>query len=88
MARRVRVQATAAAETAVGKLSKPQLRRWCSPEMAEATPTTPANNANTTKNPVAAFPMGKYIGEKWAGRSYPLPVESKRRDEQKQVMIK
>jgi hypothetical protein len=25
----------------------------------EAAPTTPASNANITKNPVAAFPIGK-----------------------------
>lgn len=64
----------AAAEAAAGKLSAFQWRRWLRPEMAAATPTTPAIMANVTKNPVAAFPIGKDIGEKCAGRSSPGPV--------------
>lgn len=32
-----------------------------------AIPTTPAIRENITKNPVAMFPTGKYIGNKWAG---------------------
>lgn len=59
MARRVRVQAMAAAVAADGKLSAVQERIWLIPEIAEAAPTTPAINANVTKKPVAAFPMGK-----------------------------
>ena len=68
MARTVRVQAIAAAEAADGKLSGVHKRIWFIPAIAEATPTTPAIKANVTKNPVAAFPMGKYMGEKCAGR--------------------
>lgn len=43
---------------------------------AEETPTTPAIKANTTKNPVAALPIGKYIGEKCAGRLNPVHVKN------------
>lgn len=75
MARRVRVQATVAAAAADGKLSAVQDRIWLIPEMAEAAPTTPAIKANVTKNPVAAFPIGKYMGEKCAGRSKPGPAK-------------
>lgn len=50
---------------------------WLNPERADATPTTPEIKANTTKNPVAAFPIGKYIGEKCAGRLNPGPVKKK-----------
>lgn len=53
-----------AAEAAAGKLSKFQKRTWFNPDITDATPTTPAIKENVTKNPVAAFPMGKYIGEK------------------------
>lgn len=59
MARTVRLQAIVAAEAADGKLSMFQWRMWLSPERTDATPTTPAIKANTTKNPVAAFPIGK-----------------------------
>jgi hypothetical protein len=45
-----------------------------SPEINDPAPTTPAIKANVTKNPVAAFPIGKYIGEKCAGRSNPGPA--------------
>lgn len=68
MASRVSDQAIIAAETAAGMLSRCHDRTWLTPAMAEATPTTPAIKENTTKNPVAAFPIGKYIGEKCAGR--------------------
>lgn len=68
MASRVSDQAMVAAETAAGMLSRCHERTWLRPTMAEAAPTTPAIKANTTKNPVAAFPIGKYIGEKCAGR--------------------
>lgn len=64
MARQVRAQAMVAAEAADGKLSWFQKRTWLNPEMTDATPTTPAIKAKVTKNPVAAFPIGKYIGEK------------------------
>lgn len=74
MARRVRVQAMVAVEAAPGKLSKVHKRIWLIPEMTDATPTTPAIKANVTKYPVAAFPIGKYIGEKCAGKSNPGPV--------------
>ena len=74
MARTVRVQAIAAAAAADGKLSECQARRWLSPTIADATPTTPAIIAYVTKNPVAAFPIGKYMGEKCAGRSNPGPT--------------
>lgn len=74
MARAVRVQAIAATVAADGKLSAVQERRWLSPDIADAAPTTPAIKANMTKNPVAAFPIGKYIGEKCAGRSNPGPT--------------
>lgn len=70
----MRVQAIVAAAAADGKLSYVQERRWLSPEMAEATPTTPAIKANVTKNPVAAFPIGKYMGEKCAGRLKSAPA--------------
>lgn len=74
MARTVRVQAIRAAVAADGKLSAFQLRRWFNPDNADAAPTTPASKANMTKNPVAAFPIGKYMGEKCAGRSNPGPM--------------
>lgn len=74
IARRVRAQAIAAAEAADGKLSAFQERIWLTPAMTDATPTTPAIKANVTKNPVAAFPIGKYMGEKCAGRSNPGPA--------------
>ena len=64
MARRVRVQAMVPAAAADGKLSELHSRMWLRPEITEAAPTTPAIRANVTKNPVAAFPIGKYIGEK------------------------
>lgn len=59
MARSVRLQAMIAAEAAAGRLSMFHLRIWLSPERTDATPTTPAIRENTTKNPVAAFPIGK-----------------------------
>lgn len=59
MARSVRLQAMAAAEVAAGKLSMFHWRIWLSPERRDAIPTTPAIKANTTKNPVAEFPIGK-----------------------------
>lgn len=59
MASKVRVQAIMAADAAPGKLSAFHDWRWLIPARAEATPTTPAINANITKNPVAAFPIGK-----------------------------
>lgn len=74
MARRVRVQAMVAAVTADGKLSTVQERIWLNPDIADAAPTTPASKANKTKNPVAAFPIGKNMGEKCAGRSNPGPA--------------
>ena len=65
-----------AAEAAAGKLSMSQKRRWFTPVMIDATPTTPAIKENSTRNPVAAFPMGKYIGEKCAGKSNPAPAKT------------
>ena len=59
MASRVRVQATKAIEAADDKLLAFHKRIWLIPAIADATPTTPAIRANVTKNPVAAFPMGK-----------------------------
>lgn len=59
MARSVRLQAIVAADAAAGKLSMFHWRIWFSPEITDAIPTTPAIRANTTKNPVAAFPIGK-----------------------------
>lgn len=59
MARHVRVQEMVAAEAAADMLSAFQKRRWLRPEMEAATPTTPARSPNITKNPVAAFPIGK-----------------------------
>lgn len=59
MASRVRVHATPAIEAADGKLLACHERIWLMPAMADATPKTPASIANVTKNPVAAFPMGK-----------------------------
>ncbi|KAK7848062.1 hypothetical protein CFP56_005576 [Quercus suber] len=70
-ARTVRDQAIAAAEAADGKLSAVHKRIWLIPDITAATPTTPAIIAYVTKNPVAAFPIGKYMGEKCAGRSNP-----------------
>ena len=74
MARSVRVQAMVATEAADGKLSEVHERIWLIPEIADAAPTTPASKANVTKNPVAAFPIGKDMGEKWAGSSNPGPA--------------
>ena len=64
MASIVRAQAMAAAEAADGKVSLVHERTWAIPAITDATPTTPAIKANVTKNPVAAFPIGKYMGEK------------------------
>jgi len=74
MARTVRAHAIEATEAADGKLSEVHERIWLSPEINDPIPTTPAIKANVTKNPVAAFPIGKYMGEKWAGRSNPGPA--------------
>lgn len=74
MARTVRAHAMEATEAADGKLSEVHERTWLTPEMIDPTPATPAIKANVTKNPVAAFPIGKYMGEKWAGRSNPGPA--------------
>lgn len=74
IARTVRLQAIIAAVAADGKLWAFQARIWLNPDNADATPTTPASKANMTKNPVAAFPIGKYTGEKCAGRSNPGPM--------------
>lgn len=74
MARTVRAHAMEATDAADGKLSEVHERIWLRPEINDPTPTTPAIKANVTKNPVAAFPIGKYIGEKWAGRSNPGPA--------------
>lgn len=63
-----------ATEAADGKLSEVHERIWLSPEINDPTPATPAIKANVTKNPVAAFPIGKYMGEKWAGSSNPEPA--------------
>lgn len=41
--------------------------------MAEATTATAAIKAKTTKNPVAEFPIGKKIGEKYGGTSSSAP---------------
>lgn len=59
MARTVRAQAVVAAEAAAGKVSLLHKRTWLNPENSDATPTLPAIKANTRKNPVAAFPIGK-----------------------------
>ena len=59
MARTVRVHAIVAAMAAAGKLPTVHERMCVRPEIVEAAPTTPASNANVTKNPVAAFPIGK-----------------------------
>lgn len=64
MARTVRAHAIEATEAADGKLSEVHERIWLSPEINDPIPTTPAIKANVTKNPVAAFPIGKYMGEK------------------------
>ncbi|KAL5720370.1 hypothetical protein ACHQM5_004645 [Ranunculus cassubicifolius] len=64
MASRVRLQAISATDKAEGKLSACHNRIWLIPAIEDATPTTEAIKANTTKNPVAAFPIGKYKGEK------------------------
>lgn len=63
-----------ATEEAADKLSESQYRRWFNPEMADAIPATPAIKPNMTKNPVAAFPIGKAIGEKCAGSLNSGPV--------------
>lgn len=59
MAKRVSVQAIVATATAAGLLTASHDRRYTKPEMHEAPPTTPAIKENITKNPVAAFPIGK-----------------------------
>lgn len=70
----VRVQAMAPTEAAEGKLSAVHVRIWLTPTIADAAPTTPASKAKVTKNPVAAFPIGKYMGEKCAGRLKLVPA--------------
>lgn len=69
MARRVSVQAMTADEAAEGRLLEFHERKWLTPAMEEAPPTTDAIRANTTKKPVAWLPTVKYRGEKWAGSS-------------------
>lgn len=59
MASKVRVHAIIAADAAPGRLLAFHDRIWLIPAMQEAAPTTPAINANNTKNPVASFPIGK-----------------------------
>ena len=68
MAKTVSDQAMVAAETAAGRLAVVDDWIWLIPVITEAAPATPAIKENITKNPVAALPIGKYIGEKWAGR--------------------
>lgn len=67
MARTVRVQAIMATDAADGRLSELHDRMWLIPARADPAPTTDAINANVTKNPVAAFPIGKAMGEKFDG---------------------
>lgn len=75
MARSVRAQARVPVALVEGKVLLPAWLTWLNPEMAEASPTVAAIKANTTKNPVAVFPIGKYIGEKFGGKTTtPLPV--------------
>ena len=64
MAKTVSDQAMVAAETAAGRLAVVDDWIWLTPVITEAAPETPAIKANITKNPVAALPIGKYIGEK------------------------
>ncbi len=59
MASRVSVHAMNPEEAAAGKLSWLHARTWWNPASAAAAPTTPAITAKMTKNPVAAFPIGK-----------------------------
>jgi len=68
MASSVRVQAKVAIEAADGRLSAVHEQICLIPEIVDAAPTTPANKEIVTKNPVEAFPIGKKMGEKWAGR--------------------
>lgn len=65
MARRVRVHAIIAEDPGEDKRFSFFIKRILLVSLiAEAAPTTPAINENTTKNPVAAFPIGKERGEK------------------------
>jgi hypothetical protein len=59
MASSVSVQAMNAEEAAAGRLSWLHALTWWNPASAAAMPTTLAITAKMTKNPVAAFPIGK-----------------------------
>lgn len=88
MARRVRVHAIMAEDCADDELSFLDERMWFIPLIAEAAPTTPAINENTTKNPVAAFPIGKWIAEKWAGSWSSVPKSSWTNQESNTLLYK
>lgn len=67
MASKVRAQLVNEDIEAAFKLEGFQVRRLCSPVREVVKPTTPAMRENTMKNPVAIFPIGKYIGNILAG---------------------
>lgn len=67
MARRVRAQVPIEEAAAECKLGAVHWRMFLRPVTEVPMPTTPAIRANTTKKPVAMLPIGKYIGNRWAG---------------------
>lgn len=67
MASRVRDNDVAEVVAADSKLGPFHCRMLLIPATELATPTSPAMRENTMKNPVAMFPIGKYIGNKRTG---------------------
>lgn len=62
MASKVRAQDVNEEVAAEYKLEISQEERFCSPVREVMNPTTPAISENIMNIPVAAFPIGKYIG--------------------------
>ncbi|KAL6542801.1 hypothetical protein OROHE_010321 [Orobanche hederae] len=74
----VMIHAPAVAEArplmALASDNPPQL--LSNPASDEATPVIPAAIARYTKNPVAAFPIGKYIGDNCTVLFIPGPISN------------
>jgi hypothetical protein len=70
----VSAQAVNPEDTAAGRLSGLHALMCWKPASAAAAPTTLAITAKRTKNPVAALPIGKQIGENCAGSASPAPA--------------
>lgn len=67
MASKVSAKVVNAETAAACKFGTFHSRTFCNPVMEVVNPTTPAIRENIMKNPVAIFPIGKYIGNIRAG---------------------